>query len=315
MEELIIPFAVLLIAAALFFIITYICYYVPFAKRKNGKIDPKSPIKIKGFEEALAKTGPLIDEITATPCEDVYIKAHDGVTLYGRYYHVAEGAPVEIQLHGYRGHALRDFCGGARDARARGHNLILVDQRAHGKSGGGSLSFGIKERYDTLDWVEYTVSRFGEDVDIILIGMSMGAATVLMASELPLPKNVKAIMADCPYSSPREIIHKVVGEMKLPAGLLMPFIRLGGMIYGGFDIDSSTAKEAVKHSKIPTLIIHGEGDSFVPCRMSREIFEGCSMENKMLLTIPNAEHGISYLVDKETYLGTVVSFMENALKA
>ena len=314
MEELIIPVLALCALILLFFVTTYICYLIPFGRRNNSNIDPRSPIKIKGCEEALSRTGPLIDEISRTPCEDVYIKARDGVTLYGRYYHVADGAPVEIQLHGYRGHALRDFCGGARDARARGHNLILVDQRAHGRSGGRSVSFGIKERYDTLDWVEYSVSRFGDGVDIILIGMSMGAATVLMASELPLPKNVRCIMADCPYSSPREIIRKVVGDMGLPASLLMPFIKLGGIIWGGFNIDSSSAREAVKNSKIPTLIIHGEGDSFVPCDMSREIFEGCKMSQRTLLTVQGAEHGISYLVDKERYLDTVVSFMEKALE-
>ena len=313
MEEIIIPFAVISALILLLLVTAYVCYHIPFARGKNSKIDPRSPIRIKDCDEFLSLTRPLIDEISATPCDDIYIKARDGVTLYGRYYHVRDGAPLELQFHGYRGHALRDFCGGARDARARGHNLILVDQRAHGKSGGRALSFGIKERYDVLDWIEYSISRFGEDVKIILIGMSMGAATVLMASGLPMPKNVRCVMADCPYSSPRKIISRVVADMKLPPRLLMPLIRLGGIIFGGFDIDSASAEEAVKKSQIPTLIIHGEGDTFVPCEMSRHIFANCKMKKRALLTIPGAEHGISYLVDKERYLDTVVRFMEDAL--
>ena len=313
MEELFTVVAILAAILTVIAVIAYICYTVTFGRRNNSNIDPMAPIRLKGCEEILARTRPLIMEISATPCEDVYITARDGVTLYGRYYHVADGAPVELQFHGYRGHALRDFCGGARDAKARGHNLILVDQRAHGKSGGRELTFGVKERFDVLDWVNYTIGRFGPDTDIILLGMSMGAATVLMASELELPHNVRGIMADCPYSSPSEIIHRVVSEMKLPAALLMPFIRLGGIVYGGFDIKASSAREAVKRSKIPTLIIHGEGDSFVPCDMSREIFAGCQMSERILLIIPGADHGISYLTDKERYLSTVVSFMERVL--
>lgn len=302
------------VLGALVFVSALVCFNMTFKRNKKTPDDPYASMRLSGFDEFYPVLMPLITEISATPCEDVYVKAHDGTTLYARYYHNADGAPVEIQMHGYRGHALRDFCGGARDAKGRGHNLLLVDQRAHGKSGGKCITFGVKERYDCLDFINYALERFGRDTKIIILGMSMGAATVLMASGLDLPRNVKAVMADCPYSSPRDIITTVIYKMGLPGKLLFPLVRLGGIIFGGFDVCSAEAKEAVKKSKIPTIILHGEADSFVPCYMSREIFENCNMEKKMLVTFPGAEHGVSYLCDKDRYLRAVESFIEEALE-
>lgn len=309
-------YVILIIAASLIaviLLISYVCYSKAF-KAEKGERDPHAPIKLAGYAEVRDKMDALITEIEATPYEAVTITSHDGLTLTARYYHYADGAPVEIQMHGYRGHALRDFCSGARDARDRGHNLILVNQRSHGGSGGRCITFGVKERYDCLSWVNYAVERFGDGVKIILVGISMGAATVLMASELDLPKNVKCIMADCPYSSPKAIIKKVIGDMKLPASLAFPFVRLGGLIYGGFDICSSSAVEAIKNTSIPILLIHGEGDSFVPSYMSEEIYAASDKTHTRLVTFPGAEHGLSYFSDTEGYLCEVVALMNKALE-
>ena len=169
--------------------------------------------------------------------------------------------------------SLRDFSGGAYECISRGHNLLLIDQRAHGKSDGKVITFGIKERFDVKSWIDYSIHRHGENVKIMLYGISMGAATVLMASELNLPKNVVGIVADCPYSSPKAIIKKVTGEMGLPATLFYPFIRLGALIFGGFDPSSAAPILAVKNTDIPILLIHGDADDFVPCEMSDEISE------------------------------------------
>lgn len=147
-----------------------------------------------------------MDELTF---ESVFITSFDGVKLYARYYHVRDGAPLQIQFHGYRGSALLDFCGGNKLAREIGHNTLVVDQRAHGKSGGNTITFGINERYDCLSCINYAVERSGKETPIFLSGVSMDAATVLMASELNLPDNVIGIIADSPYSSPEEIIRKV----------------------------------------------------------------------------------------------------------
>ena len=247
-----------------------------------------------------------LKEITA---EDVFINSFDGLKLHGRYYHVKDGAPLDIQFHGYNGNAMRDFCGGNKISRESGHNSLLIDQRAHGMSRGKTISFGINERKDCLSWVRYAVERFGEDTEIVLSGVSMGAATVLMASDLGLPKNVKAIVADCGYSSPKAIINKVMRDSGLPDKLMYPFVWLGAMVFGKFNLTESSAVSAVSESDVPILIIHGGADDFVPCYMAEEIYKACRSEKKLLI-VPGAGHGMSYLVDKDLYEKTVKDFIK-----
>jgi len=280
-------------------------YYVP----RNYKEDIFDLPPGGQYEENREHMFSLIRDMAEVPFEPVSIISYDGKRLNGRYYHVKDGAPVQIQMHGYRGSAFRDFCGGNRMARKEGQNVILVDQRAHGRSQGRTITFGIRERQDCLSWINYALCRFGEDTDIVLSGVSMGAATVLMATELDLPENVRCVIADSPFSSPSAIIKKVCGDMGLPPKLAYPFAYLGALIFGGFRLDSASAVEAVKKAKIPALIIHGEGDGFVPCEMSREIYEAYAGE-KRLVTFPEADHGISYIINEENYAREVLDFLK-----
>ena len=186
-----------------------------------------------------------IDIMRSVPFEEVYITAHDGKKLFARYYHTKNNAPVQIQFHGYKSNAYLDFCGGHYLARKVEHNVLVVDQRSHGKSEGNTITFGVKERRDVLSWIEYVINHFGSDTPIILCGLSMGAATVLMSADLGLPENVKGIIADCPYSSPKEIIQKVGKDMHFPPKLLYPFVKLGAFVFGQFNVDESSAVTAV----------------------------------------------------------------------
>ena len=240
----------------------------------------------------------------------MFITTKDGLRLHGRYYETAPGAPVQILFHGYRSNALRDFSGGLQLALESGCNALLVDQRAHGASGGKCLSFGVLERRDCLEWIEYVNERFGRDVPVVPVGVSMGAATVLMASGLELPENVVGIIADCGYTSPKEIICKVARDMKLPARLVYPLVRLGARLFGGFDPDECSAEDALRSAKVPVLLIHGEDDRFVPCEMSRANHAACRSEAR-LLTVPGAGHGLSYLIDNAGYRSAVLSFLRS----
>ena len=267
----------------------------------GAKYDPYRPVMRE-----------LYKNLTERPCEYVTIRSFDGLTLSGRYYHIKDGAPLDIGFHGYRSSPMTDFSGGASLSFDTKHNVLLVDQRAHGKSEGRTITFGIKERQDVLSWLDYALERFGTDTKIILYGVSMGAATVLMASELDLPDNVKAIIADCPYSTPKAIIQKVCGEMGLPPKLCWPFVVLGAKIYGGFDINEADAVRAVKKASIPILILHGEADGFVPCDMSCEVYNA-NTETIQRHTFPGADHGISFLVDTKRYRQIVTDFLAAVL--
>jgi len=245
------------------------------------------------------------------PHEDVEIRSFDGLTLRGRYYEYQAGAPMELLFHGYEGNSERDLSGGIERCFRLGRNALLIDQRGCGRSDGHVSTFGIRERKDCKKWVEYAVERFGKDVKIGITGVSMGAATVMMATEEALPENVKFVLADCGYSSAKAILMKVMGDMKLPGRLLYPFVKLGARLFGGFDLEETSPLEAVKKCKIPIIFVHGDADDFVPFEMSRELNEACPLEKKRLVKIRNAGHGLAYPVAREQYVDALRAARED----
>lgn len=305
----------LLLCAVLVILLSgsYYAYRIAFFSPKEDRDRVSSP-KDSQYDPYRAEMKRIYHQLKERPYKTVTVQSHDGLTLSGRYYHVKDGAPLDIAFHGYRSHPLTDFSGGSALSFQLEHNLLLVDQRAHGKSEGRTITFGIQERQDVLSWVYDALNRFGTDCKLFLYGVSMGAATVLMASDLELPENVKGIVADCPYASPMDIILDVAKkrEMPIPLWLIKPFVILGAKIFGGFDIRETDAIRAVAKAKVPILIIHGEDDRFVPCEMSN-----ITAHNPKYITrhtFPGAAHGISYLVDKARYQEIVTEFVNQVLK-
>lgn len=290
----------------------YYAYRIAFFSPKKDRDRVPSP-KEAQYDPYREEMKRIYHQLHDRPCEMVSIVSHDGLKLSGRYYHVKDGAPLDICFHGYRSHAFTDFSGGSELSFQMGHNVLLVDQRAHGKSGGRTISFGLQERHDLLSWVNYAVERFGEEVQILLYGVSMGGATVLMASELDLPGNVKGIIADCPFASPIDIILDVGKKTSLPfpGWMIRRFAIWGAKIYGGFDLTETDAVKAVKHTRVPILIIHGEDDRYVPCEMSDIVSANPELVQRH--TFPGAAHGISYLVDTPRYHAIVKEFVQKVL--
>ena len=251
----------------------------------------------------------LVEEQKRIPFEEIYIKSYDNKKLFGRYYHVKDGAPIQIQFHGYRGNSYRDMCGGNKLARENKFNTLVIDQRAHGKSQGNTITFGVKESKDCLSWINYVNQRFNNP-DIYLVGVSMGASTILLASQYNLASNIKAIIADCPFSSTKQIIRKVVKDMKLPVNIIYPFIELGAHIFGRFNINDGDVNKAICKCKIPVLLIHGQEDELVPVNMAYQIKEN----NKELIQLEifeNAKHGVSYFANSDRYVNVVTKFINN----
>ncbi len=255
----------------------------------------------------------LIDRMNERPYERISIRSFDGLQLKGRYCHTEDGAPLAILFHGYRGTPSRDFCGGADIFFGLGFNVLLIEERAHCTSEGHTITFGVKERFDALSWTEYAVERFGKDVKILLAGISMGAGTVLMASELDLPANVRGILADCPFTSPAEIIREFGKAQGIPMKIVYPFTALAARVFGGFSLTAADAADAVKNAKVPVLLVHGEADELVPCEMGRRIAEA-NPEMVTFRTFPGARHGMSYMEDTARYTELVREFCKKTLK-
>ena len=306
---LIISIIILFLLLIIALIISFVCYRITFCISSKQNRDPHILLEGVQYEQMKDKILPLVDSALKIPYEDVNITSFDGKKLHGAYYEVNKGAPVQIMFHGYKSIAIRDYCGALQFTLKAGYNVLLVDQRAHGISEGKCLTFGILERKDCVSWVNYVSKRFGFSTKIILVGVSMGAATVLMASELELPQNVVGIIADSSYSSPESIIKKVIGDMHLPVLPSYFFVYLGARIFGGFDLNKSSAENAVKKCKVPILFFHGEADTFVPCEMCYEIYNKCSAQKNMI-TVSGADHGLEYLVDKEKYMSSLNEFLK-----
>ena len=281
-----------------------------------------SPNQTQNIDETIGssdQTDPLRDTIVgmirtlnAMPFERVGVTSFDGLHLSGRYYHRQDGAPLAILFHGYRGTPSRDFSGGAVSYLGDGFNVLLIEQRAHCTSEGHVTTFAVKEHRDCLTWIEYARERFGAQVPIVLCGISMGAATVLTASGLKLPDNVKGIIADSPFTSPKEIIQRVSRDRKLPPHIMWWLAWLGACLFGRFRPTGVDTAEAVRHTAVPILLIHGEDDRYVPCDMGRRI---AAANPKMveLQTFPGAGHGLSFLVDRPRYERITRAFLARIL--
>lgn len=307
-----IPFLILVFSIiALILLSSFFVYLFVFHRKKEG--DPGEVMDDPQYKVYGEETRAMVDKLRARAFEEVHIISFDGLRLFGRWYEGKKDSPVAVLCHGYNGSAFRDFSGGSDIFLSLGWNVLLIDQRAHGKSEGSTITFGVKEKYDALDWADYARER-KKDAPIFLVGISMGGATVLMASAMAEERGIKGIAADCPYSSPYEIISKVMVDKGLKPSLLMPLVSLSAFLFGHFRLKSESAAEAVEKSSLPILIIHGLDDRFVPDYMSREIYER-SKGNVEYETFPEAGHGLSYMVDRKRYVDTTVRFFSSLLES
>ena len=299
--------AVLLFLFAAGLLYCFLRIFYSFRKKEEPADSiPKGKIYDTHREQILT----WIKDSRTLPRREVSIRSHDGLLLRGYYYEYKKGAPIEILIHGYRGSGERDMSGGIFRCFSLGHSALVIDHRASGRSEGHVITFGDKEALDCLRWVDFTVNEIDPDARIILTGISMGAATVMNMASMPLPKNVVGILADCGYTSTREIIEKVMRDLHLPDKLLYPFARLSARIFGGFDPNNGSPIESMKRCQLPIIFIHGDEDDFVPCSMSVRNHEACASEKKRLVIIPHASHALCYPTDKETYVRALREFFE-----
>ena len=316
MKTLFLLLGITIFLIAFAFLAAYLCFRMAFYVPRKQPVSPDEIPLPEGdiYEPYHPLMKKWILEARSYPHEDYYIRSHDGLTLHAKYFEYAPGAVTEIMFHGYRGSAERDLSGGIQRCFALGRNVLLVDQRTNCGSEGHVISFGINEHRDCLAWIDFAVKHFGPEVKLVLTGISMGASTVLMAAGKPLPENVVGVLADCGFSSPKDIIRKCAKDMHYPVNLIYPFIKLGAKLFGHFDLEEYSPMEAMKTCKVPVIFFHGEDDAFVPCYMSREIYDACTSPKK-LVTVPGAGHGLVYLVDNPKYFQSVVEFFsENGVE-
>ena len=251
--------------------------------------------------------------LKAHHAQDVYITSDDGLKLHGFWIPAENPRGTILLAHGYRSTMLVDFGLAYAFYHALGMNILVPHQRAHGESEGRYITFGVKESEDFLHWIHFHNETFGKH-QMILSGMSMGASTVLFLADKELPSNVKCIIADCGFTSPWTILDKVYRSVThLPSGLSLWAADLFARVFAGFSLTDKDTRKTLKKARLPVLMVHGLSDDFVPCDMTKQGFEACTGEKELLL-VEGAGHGVSFLVDKETYTKRIIAFLEKHLE-
>ena len=259
------------------------------AKEKLAQVTPDSRDQI--IHDGIAY-------LKAQPSEEVSITSYDGLTLRGNFYpcHGTQAERTILCVHGFYSYGLHDF-GAVAEFYLNNHcNMLIIDHRTHGKSEGKYRTFGAKERFDIVDWAQWLALR-NPETPIYLDGISMGCSSVLMACSLQLPAQVVGVIADCGYTSPKEIFtHVLKLWFHLPA---FPILNIAGLfcrIFAGFSISEDT-RNHIAQLQLPVMFFHGEADDFVPTYMSRLNYEACNSPHKSIKITPEAGHGESYLMD------------------
>ena len=253
--------------------------------------------------------------LSAQEIEDLTISSDEGMLLHGSYIKAAkETKRIAIAVHGYSGKGL-DMAPYARLLREELEmNVLMPDNRGHGSSEGNYIGFGWHDRKDLIRWIAYMVEKIGSDAEMVLLGVSMGGATVLMASGEHLPSQVKAIIADCSYTSAEEQLKYQLKQMyKLPSFPLMQITSFVTRVRAGYTFKEASALKQVKQAKVPILFIHGEADTFVPAAMVYELYDSCSSE-KELFVVPGAAHGMALATDRSGYVSKVSAFVRRWMK-
>lgn len=271
--------------------------------------------------DALAQTqwAPLADRIREAArylddhnAQDLYTASHDGLKLHARWLPAENAVGTVLLFHGYRSCVLSDFAVYIPFYHSLGFNVLLADQRSHGKSEGKYITFGICERKDALTWIRCHNELLGRN-PVYLIGMSMGASTVLMAAGENLPSNVRGVIADCGFTSPWEIIGEVMSQAKVPRFPLLQVAGIYTRLFAGFGLREYSTLDAMVQCKVPVLLFHGLDDHFVPSRMSQAAFDACKSE-KQLILVEGASHGTACLTDRSRCQRALADFLMSHLE-
>lgn len=218
-----------------------------------------------------------------------------------------------ILCHGWRSSGATDFCWILQDYLARGFDLLILDQRGHGRSGGRWLGFGVLESADLQCWAEEVCRRQGADLPILLHGMSMGAASVQFALDLPLPDAVAGAVADCGFSSPHAELAHVLRDLHLPTWPLLPLLDLYARLFAGYGLRDRNSTDIMQRNRRPVVWLHGQRDKLVPCHMSHAAYDAASCR-KWLVTVPGAGHELATLVDPDRCWDAIDQLIRHCLQ-
>lgn len=316
-----IGFFVLAAVIALLFICFGIGYaFVFLIIRRQGTL--QSPETGAESSELLEPTGnalwayniPKFKPFRELPFESADIISFDGLRLHADFLRGEPGTKVTmIFCHGYKSEAAFDFAAMYDFYRSLGYNLVYLNMRAHGKSGGKYIGFGVLDRFDVQSWAKKVAELF-PDTSIFLHGMSMGAASILQSADLELDPAVCGIIADCGFSSTNEVFRNLVGGLyHLPATPFVDIFEAVNRMTAGYDFTDADSVRSMEKSRLPLAYICGDCDRYVPLDMAMRIYNAC-VQDKVLLIAEGAGHAASFMTENEKYRNLITEFINTHRK-
>lgn len=286
MKTVILIFLIAL-AAYVFFIVlpAFVSFYFVF-RRKKGRPVSREILKASYYEPYAEEMLESMEFIGGLERKEIRNRAADGTELVADY--VTQGSDsLVIMFHGYNVQPLLNYAFPGRLLYGAGYDLLLTDQRGHGRSGGRYTMMGAGEKTDVADWIRWAKENTGAK-KIFIYGISMGATTVAMASDMPELSGVSAIICDGGYSSVYDVMHCDMKKRHLPAKLMLPYLCFAAGLVLKIDMKESTCTH-LQASGIPAVFLHGRGDKTVPYEQGRRGYEKCGSK-KIFIDSENANH-------------------------
>ena len=314
-----------IIVLAVVIALLFICFGIGYAFvfliiRRQGTL--QSPETGAESSELLEPTGnalwayniPKFKPFRELPFESADIISFDGLRLHADFLRGEPGTKVTmIFCHGYKSEAAFDFAAMYDFYRSLGYNLVYLNMRAHGKSGGKYIGFGVLDRFDVQSWAKKVAELF-PDTSIFLHGMSMGAASILQSADLELDPAVCGIIADCGFSSTNEVFRNLVGGLyHLPATPFVDIFEAVNRMTAGYGFTDADSVRSMERSRLPLAYICGDCDRYVPLDMAMRIYNAC-VQDKVLLIAEGAGHAASFMTENEKYRNLITEFINTHRK-
>lgn len=236
---------------------------------------------------------------------------YDGIKLHALYIKAPQPTTkTALLIHGYTDNAVRMLMIAHLYNKELGYNVLIPDLSAHGESEGKWIGMGWLNRYEVIQWLDVALDIFGRDNQVVIHGISMGAATTMMTSGEKLPDNVKCFVADCGYTSVwDQFAHQLKRDFDLPIFPLMYATSIYSDYKLGWNFKEASSLEQVKKCNRPMFFIHGDADAYVPISMVYPLYDA-KQGDKELWVVPGVKHADAYWDKTEEYVTRVKNFTE-----
>ena len=254
----------------------------------------------------------------------LFIKSFDNLNLHALEFlnpQIKEDSKDNINhkwiiiIHGYNNNCT-SFLSQAKHFYDMGFNLLLVDLRGHGISEGKYIGMGWHDRLDIKQWINEIIDK-DQHAEIVLYGVSMGAATVMMTAGEILPKQVKIGIEDCGYSSTYEVflfqLKNMFGFGRFLSKIIMYVFNIVTRLKTGSWITDASAIKQLKKSDLPMLFIHGDSDTYVPSEMIKYCYNAHKTYKEQVI-VPDSIHAMNNFTEPDLYWNSVKAFIKKYIK-